>query len=181
MSQYLQRTYHIKPHQLEILNDIKSLPRKRLHYITVQQSDHHPNLTLPEMKKLIKRGLRRYFKETTLEYYRGLENELMKYYCVFETKKDFFLSQHQNNLIEQEIDMGLHFHLFITSLDNYNWVSFPNLIHTLFSELTSIKHKQRCLSEFGYKMIDKLDDNFILYHTKQFMYRTSEEMILKNY
>ena len=64
MKTYKERTYYIKPHQLKILEEIKSLPRKRLHYVTGQQSDLHPNLTLREMKNLIRRGLRRYFQET---------------------------------------------------------------------------------------------------------------------
>ena len=180
MKTYKERTYYIKPHQLKILEEIKSLPRKRLHYVTGQQSDLHSNLTLREMKNLIRRGLRRYFQETSLHYHQGLENELVKFYCVFETKKDFFHSQHQNNVIDVEVDMGLHFHLFLTSPDNYHWVSFPQLIHTLFTELTSLKHKQRCLSEFGYMKIDDLQDNFILYHTKQFMFRPTSEMVMKN-
>ena len=180
MKPYKLRTYFVKPHQQQILGEIQSLPRKRLHYVVGQQSDLHPNLTLREMKNLIRRGLRRYFQETSLHYHQGLENELVKFYCVFETKKDFFHSQHQNNVIDVEVDMGLHFHLFLTSPDNYHWVSFPQLIHTLFTELTSLKHKQRCLSEFGYMKIDDLQDNFILYHTKQFMFRPTSEMVMKN-
>lgn len=178
MKTYIERTYFIKPHQLQILNEIKALPRKRLHYITGQQSDYHLNLTLPEMKKLIRRGLRRYIQETDLHYSHGLENELVKFYCVFETKKDFFHSQHQNNIIDMNLEMGIHFHLFITS--PVKWICFPSLIHTLYNELTSLKHKQRCLSEYGYMKIEELDDNFILYHTKQFMFRPSKEMIMRN-
>ena len=183
MKTYKQRTYFIKPHQLQILNEIKSLPRKNLHYLTGQQSDYHPNLTLPELKYLIRRGLRRFIQETSLHYHRGLENELVKFYCVFETKKDFFHSQHQNDVIDVNVDMGLHFHLFITSItpkDIQEWISIPTLIHTIFTELTSLKHKQRCLSEYGYMKIEELDDNFILYHTKQFMFRPSSEMVMKN-
>ena len=180
INQYELRTYEINPYQLKILKQIKSLPQKRLHYVVGQQTSNHPNLTLPEMKKLIRRGIRRYIQETTLHYHQGLENELVKFYCVFETKKDFFHSQHQNNVIDVEVDMGLHFHLFLTSLDNYHWVSFPQLIHTLFTELTSLKHKQRCLSKYDYVSIKELDDNFILYHTKQFMFRPTSEMVMKN-
>ena len=178
MNTYKLRTYEINPYQLKILNVVKSLPRKNLHYVTGQQSDKHLNLTLPEMKKLIRRGLRRYFQETSLHYHQGLENELVKFFCVFETKKDFFHSQHQNNVIYVEVDMGLHFHLFISPIKD--WVSIPTLIHTIFTELTSIKHKQRCISEFGYMRIEDLQDNFILYHTKQFMFRPSSEMVMKN-
>jgi hypothetical protein len=178
MNKYKLRTYEINPYQLKILNVVKSLPRRNLHYVTGQQSDKHLNLTLPEMKNLIRRGIRRYFQETSLHYHQGLENEEVKFFCVFETKKDFFHSQHQNNVIDVEVDMGLHFHLFISPIKE--WVSIPTLIHTIFTELTSFKHKQRCISEFGYMKIDDLQDNFILYHTKQFMFRPSVEMVMKN-
>ena len=177
---YKLRTYHINPYQLKILNEIKSLPKKKLHYLVGQQSSTFPNLTLREMRKLIRRGFRRYIQETNTMYYPGLENELVKFYCVFETKREFFHSQHQNNIVEDDIDMGLHFHLFLSSPDNYPWISFPTLIHTIFSELTSMKHKQRCISKYDYVRIEELDENFILYHTKQFMYRPSVEMIMKN-
>jgi hypothetical protein len=66
------------------------------------------------MRKLIRRGIRRYFQETSLHYHQGLENELVKFFCVFETKKDFFHSQHTNEIFDLEVDMGLHFHLFIS-------------------------------------------------------------------
>jgi hypothetical protein len=178
MNTYKLRTYEINPYQLKILNVVKSLPRKNLHYVTGQQSDKHLNLTLPEMKKLIRRGIRRYFQETSLHYHQGLENELVKLFCVFETKKDFFHSQHTNEIFDLEVDMGLHFHLFISPIKD--WVSIPTLIHTIFTELTSLQHKQRCISEFGYMRIEDLQDNFILYHTKQFMFRPSVEMVMKN-
>ena len=177
---YKLRTYHINPYQLKILNEIKSLPKKKLHYLVCQQSSTFPNLTLREMRKLIRRGLRRYIQETTLHYRPGLENELVKFYCVFETKKEFFQSQHKNSIVDEDVNMGLHFHLFLTSPNNYSWISFPTLVHTIFSELTSIKHKQRCVSKYDYVKIDELDDNFILYHTKQFMFSPSVEMVMKN-
>lgn len=179
INQYELRTYEINPHQLKILKEIKSLPRKRLHYVVGQQSSDHPNLTLPEIKKLIRRGLRQYIQETTLNYHQGLENHLVKFYCVFETKKDFSQSQYENTLREN-VKMGIHFHLFLTSPDDYPWISFPSLIHTIFNELTSIKHKRFCLSKYDYDKINELDDNFILYHTKQFMFRPSVEMVMKN-
>jgi hypothetical protein len=177
---YKLRTYEINSHQLKILKEIKSLPQKRLHYVVGQQSNVHKNLTLPEMKKLIRQGLRRYIQETSLHYQTGLENQLVRFFCVFEVKKDFFHSQHQNTLVDEGVDMGIHFHLFITCPDKYPWISFPSLLHSIFNELTSLKHKQLCLSKFDYKKIDKLDDNFILYHTKQFMFRPSVEMLMKN-
>lgn len=178
--QYKLRTYEINPYQIKILNEIKSLPQKRLHYLVVQQSSVQKNLTLRELKKLIRRGIKRYFENTEMYYQKGLEYRLVKFFCVFETKKDFFQSQHQNTIVDEVIDMGIHFHLFITSPDNYPWVSFPSLFHQILMELTSLNHKRFCISKFDYNRVEKINDDFILYHTKQFMYRDSVEMVMKN-
>lgn len=103
----------------------------------------------------------------------------MKFYCVFETTKEFNL-----NLKSVSLDnipfMGLHFHLFISCPDNYKWISFQNLIFQIFYELTSIKHKQSCISEYGYFKIENLEERFLQYHTKQFNINPSSEMVLKN-
>ena len=53
---YEGRTYFIKPHQLEILRIIQTLPQNKLHYLVGQQSNKYPNLTLKELKKSIKSG-----------------------------------------------------------------------------------------------------------------------------
>jgi hypothetical protein len=175
---YEERIYEISPSQHKILNCIKSLPKKNLHYLVGQQSDKHRNLTLPEMKKLIRDGIRRYVKQVTLSSNKGIENELLKYFCVFETVKDFSLSQYQNTIVNENIFMGIHFHLFITS--EIGWISFPSMFHSIFNELTHLKHNHRCISKFDYDRITELDENFILYHTKQFMYSPSNEMIMTN-
>lgn len=105
---------------------------------------------------------------------------MVKFYCVFETTKEFNLNI-KNKSLDDLPFMGLHFHLFITCLDNYNWVSFQNLIFQIYNELTSIRHKQKCISKYGYYEIENLDDKFIKYHTKQFEKNPSMEMIIKNY
>jgi hypothetical protein len=179
--EYEQRTYSISPYQLKILNYIKTLPQRNLHYLVGQQSNKHRNLTLKEMKKLIRDGIRRHIQGTTLPYCPGLENQLVKYFCVFETTKDFYLSQNQNTIVDSDIDMGLHFHLFITSPDNYPWVSFPSLFYTLFDELTHLPQNKRCISKYDYDRLKDLNENFVLYHTKQFKDYPSSEMIMKNY
>ena len=178
--EYQNRTYKINPHQLKILNTIKSLPKKHLHYLVVQQSNNHSNLSLNEMKKSIRDGIRRYFQETLIPYQSTIINELVKFFCVFETTKDFFHSQHQNTIVTEDVEMGIHFHLFITCPDNCSWVSFPSIIHYIYLELTHLPHKKLCVSKFDYDKINNLDENFILYHTKQFMFRPSVEMIMRN-
>ena len=178
--EYEQRIYSISPYQLIILNHIKSLPKKHLYYLVGQQSIKHRNLTLNELRKLITTGIRRYIKNTTLTYYPGLENQLVKYFCIFETTKDFYHSQHQNTILNNEVDMGLHFHLFISSPDNYPWVCFHSLIFTIFTELTYLPKNHRCISKYDYDRINVLNENFILYHTKQFKDHPSKEMIMTN-
>lgn len=175
---YEGRTYFIKPHQLDILRNIQSLPQKNLHYLVGQQSNKHPNLTLKELKNSIKKGIREYCKSQSIYYKYGDENKLIKYYCVFETTEDFFHSQHENKIVDEKIEMGIHFHLFISSHDNI--VSYPSLIHTIYLEFTKLEHKRRCISKYDYKRIEKLDENFILYHTKQLMFRPSKEMLITN-
>lgn len=166
--------------QIKMINDIKSLPRKHLHYITAQQSNQYSNLTLKELKKLIKRGIRRYIQELEPNHYPNKENELVKFYCVFETTKEFNLNL-KNESLDDIPFMGLHFHLFISCADNYKWISFQNLIFQIFYELTSIKHKQSCISEYGHFKIKNLEERFLQYHTKQFNLNTSTEMILMNF
>jgi hypothetical protein len=176
--EYETRIYEISPPQLKILNYIKSLPKKNLHYLVGQQSEKDRNLTLSELKKLIRDGIRRYVKQVTLSSSKGIENELVKYFCVFETVKDYSLSQYQNTVVDEEIFMGIHFHLFITS--EINWISFPSLFHSIFNELTHLKHNYRCISKFDYDRLEVLNEDFILYHTKQFRNTQSLEMIMTN-
>jgi hypothetical protein len=162
-----------------MVNDIKSLPKKHLHYITAQQSNQYQNLTLKELKKLIKRGVRRYIRELEPIYYPNKENELVKFYCVFETTKEFNLNIKNESLGDLPF-MGLHFHLFISCPDDYNWISFENLIFQIFYELTSIKQKQSCISKYGHFKIESLEERFLQYHTKQFNIYPSLEMIFRN-
>jgi hypothetical protein len=183
-----------------MVNDIKSLPKKHLHYITAQQSNQYQNFTLNELKILIKRGIRRYIQELEPNYYRSKENELVKFYCVFETTKEFNQNIKNESLGDLPF-MGLHFHMFISCPDNYNWISFEKLIFQIFYELTAIKRqplklipstskpiktkkkkekKQSCISEYGYFKIESLEERFLQYHTKQFNTYPSLEMIFRN-
>jgi len=171
-------TYELKPHQIQILNEVKSLPINNLHYVVIQQSLLHKPMTLPELKKCINRSLKRYTQHyLSYNYKKGMENKLFQYYCFFETSKEFNLSQNTQDIFTQDFELNFHFHLFISS--RYN-VSFVNLIYNLFEELTSIPTKRKSLKKFDYKKIDKLEDNFILYHTKQIKDRFSSELIMKN-
>lgn len=176
---YQERTYELSLPQLKILSHIKSLPKKHLHYVVGQQSKRHRNLTLKELKLHLRKGINNYFKNDPYISKENINN-VIQYFCVFETTKDFFISQHQNTIVTEEIEMGLHFHLFITSPDNYPWVGFTNLIHDIFCELTHLPHNHRCIRKYDYKKLNTLPENFILYHTKQFMYNPSNEMIMTN-
>jgi hypothetical protein len=172
--------YSINPFQQEVFQKVKSLPQKRLHYLVAQQSSqpHRPNLNLKELKYFITRGIMKHVRETNDKYHRGLENELVKFYCVFETDHTFNESQMNQNLMNQSLYLGLHFHLFFSS--PLSWFDYEGLIHRLFLELTSIPSKRLCLSKYDYKIINEIEAPFVLYHTKQFFKRPSREMILTN-
>jgi hypothetical protein len=176
---YEERTYEISPPQLKILNYIKSLPKKHLHYVVGQQSKKHRNLTLKELKLCIKRGIYNYFKNDPYVRKESID-KLIQYFCVFETTKGFFLSQHENKIVTEDIEMGLHFHLFITSSEVYPWIGFSNLIHNIYCEITHLPQNHRSIKKYDYMKLNSLPENFILYHTKQFMSYPSNEMIMTN-
>jgi len=179
--EYEERTYTISPHQIKILNHIKDLPKKHLHYLVGQQSLKHNNLTLKELKRFIKNGINKYCESLNLPKQTIEDNKYLKFFCVFETTEDFYNSQYQNKIVDEDIVMGIHFHLFISSVDNYPWISFPSLFHYIFNELTQLPHKRMCIRKYDYKKLDKLNENFILYHTKQFRYCPNSEMLMKNF
>jgi len=174
------RLYELNNFQNTMKVKIKSLPKKHLHYLTAQQSNKHLNLTLNELKKLIRKGIRQYIQQVQPNSSIDLKNSLVKFYCVFETKKSFSLSLYNTDLNFDDPNMGIHFHLFLSCPDSYNWISFESLIHNIFESLTSIKHKKRCISKYGYFKIDVLEDDFLNYHTKQFYKNPSLGMIYSN-
>ena len=176
---YKDKVYNMNPFQIEVLKQVKLLPKKHLHYVVGQQSLTHTNINLRQMKTSIRSGVRNHV--TQLNYPYNPNFNRVKYYCVFETDKDFNSSQYTHEEVSEDFNLCLHFHLFITSDDNYPFVSFPTLIHGIFHNLSSFKGRQQCLSKFDYIKINQLNDPFILYHTKQFYKRPSHEMILKNY
>jgi hypothetical protein len=168
------RTYELNEHQKIILKEVNQLPLTDLYYIVVQQSDTSANLTLKELKKYIKRSIKEYVKRSDLlTYWEGKENEVIKYYCFFETTKEFYLSQHTNLLVNEDFYCGFHFHLFISGVNEY-------YIKELIFQLSSLKHKPNCISKIDGIKIERLNNDFILYHTKQLQHRYSSELILKN-
>ena len=172
-------TYQVRKHQREILKDIKKLPRNQLHYLVVQQSLKYTPLTLNELKKHIRQGVKNHVKEWMGHQYRpGCENEIIEYFGLFETSKDFWWSQHSYNLNQSEFDLRFHFHLFLSSQKPQ--ICLDSVIYSIFKELTSQRNKVRSISKFDYNRVTKLDDDFILYHTKQLMYGPSNELVIKN-
>lgn len=93
------------------------------------------------MKLCIKRGIYNYFKNDPYVVKENID-KLIQYFCVFETTKGFFLSQHENKIVTEDIEMGLHFHLFITNSEGYPWIGFPNIIHNIYCEITHLPQNQ---------------------------------------
>lgn len=199
---YKNQTYILTPFQQDVYHKIKSLSEKRLCYITLQQTSdpNKKNLNLKELKNFIRRGIRKYFRENHPDYTLNIENELVKFYCVFETNKVFNLTQHFTNPKKGRVHLGLHFHLFLSCPENLSWFSIQKLSTRLKWELTSLKHKRDCISKYdltiyeglgdscsdketksGYSILPNYTKEFILYHTKQFYKRPSREMILSNF
>lgn len=175
----MKPTYPIKPHQQRMIEDVKKLSPKRLYYVVIQQNSAEMNFTLPELKKHLQYSIKRYVKDFfSMEYRTGLEKELIQYVCFFETTKEFNQSLYSEN-IRDGIYEGFHFHLFISSKSGE--VHLPQLIHYLFWSLTSQQIKSRALKRFDYKIIEKLDETFVKYHTKQHFFSCISEMYISNF
>lgn len=173
------RTFELKPHQNQILIEVKNLPKSKLHYLVVQQNRNKPNFTLKELKKHIKTGIKKYVSQLyPFNTIKNLEKNTIKYYCFFETSKEFNNSQNKNIIVDINIEMNLHFHLFITSTDSNVYVQ--KLINDILQEFFKQTNKQSSLSKIDYYKIDKLEDDFILYHTKQMKDLLNIDFIMKN-
>jgi hypothetical protein len=140
----------------------------------VQQKIRRKIFTDNELKNHIQRSIKKYVRrKDPVNYYDGKENETIKYIAFFETTEDFFKSQHTNKIVDTNFYAGLHFHLFITGVND-------DYINELICQLSSQKNKQGCISKIDWVKKEKLDHDFILYHTKQMMYRYSPQLVLKN-
>ena len=112
----MKKYYEIKPHQKKIIQEVKRLDLSNLFYLVIQQDERQPNFTLNELKRHIKRGIKEYAKSHLgYRYKTHAENELLSYYTFFETSKEFNISQTKNVIVDEDENMNLHFHLFISA------------------------------------------------------------------
>lgn len=74
----------------------------------------------------------------------------------FETSEEFFKSQHKNIIVDENIEMNLHFHLFITSTDSNIYI--PQLINNIILEFFGQRNKQSSLLKIDYNKIEKLEE-----------------------
>ena len=165
----LMRTYEINEHQKKILNEVSKLPTDSLYYIVVQQNIRGANYTLNELKKHIRRSVKEYLNRQS----HCSNNVAVEYIAIFETTHDFFMSQHTTSIVKTDFYSGFHFHLFISGVGE-------DYIKELTYWLNSQKNKCGCISKIDWVKKEKLDTDFILYHTKQMMFRYSPQLILKN-
>lgn len=172
--------YTLNSFQNKIVNDIKTLNENKLTYAVIQQSNSHKNLTLNELKKYIRRSIRKEVKTNIKPFKKGIEDNYLKYAAIIETRKNFFIAQHTSTS-DENVYLGLHFHLFVSPTMFYERLySSKKFSQILKSELISLKHKKNCLQEFECREINSLDNDFITYHTKQFMFRGEKEFYLTN-
>jgi hypothetical protein len=169
--------------QRDIIVEVQKLPKKKLHYLVIQQNNKYPNLSIDDIKNLIKREVKKYYKNIyPFNYKKNKENEMIKYYCFFETAKYFFQNQNNLNLHNDKVDLKLHFHLFLSSNDNN--IHIPQLTNNLIMALLEFRRTDinlsRAINKVDYKRLSSLEDNFIMYHTKQLNDINHKEMILKN-
>lgn len=161
--------------QAKVYNYISSIPTQNLHYVVIQQIKSTLNFTDAELKKHIKRSVKEYIKRKDPQgYYEGKENDLAKYIAIFETTKEFSLSQHQNTIVKTDLYAGLHFHLFISGVD-------ADYLHELLYQFTKQQNKTACISKASIERKEKLDYQFIEYHLKQMKYSYSPQQILMNF
>ena len=172
-------TYPIKPFQQTILEEIRTLKPIIYNYVINQKLDR-PNLTMKQLKRCVYRSIRLFIQDYLgIEYRKGIEDKYVKYYCFFETSKEFHLNQNDINSFETDVPMGIHFHLFISPISTS--ISMNNYTHYLYEELTSFPHKKTSINDFGYRTYSSLSTDFVLYHTKQWKNRYEPELVMKNF
>jgi hypothetical protein len=67
---YSNYAYQLKPYHKRVLQEIKLLNPNNLYYYVIEQSYGKPPLTLPELKKSIRRSVKNYVKDLTGYQYR---------------------------------------------------------------------------------------------------------------
>ncbi len=172
-------TYEVKPHQKELAQKINRLNKNNLYNLVIQQHHKRRNLTLKELKKYIKKGIKDYCKSLYgYQYKEGLENELIQYVCVFETNEGFNKTQFKSLNIDTKINFHFHFHLFISTENSI--VSMNYLLFSIINSLMSNNLKADALLKIDYCKLNDFTDDFLFYHTKQFQEREEVELILTN-
>ena len=157
------RTFELNPDQLRYYHELSSLPTKNLFYVVVQQKIKGRNYTLTELKKYIRRAVAYYEKRTN--------KQTIPYIAIFETTKEFHMSQHDLNIVQTEFYSGFHFHLFIAGVD-------ADFIDDLQWQLNSQRNKRGCISGIDGKFIERFDMDFKTYHLKQMMFSYSPQLVL---
>ena len=163
--------YTLNKHQVIFQKELSNLSSGGIYYVVIQQDMKKTNLTLNELKMYIKKSVKKY-----IERYANnkIDGEDIKYIAFFENTREFFMSQHTTAIVKTDFYSGFHFHLFVTGVDEY-------FIKELQYQLQKQKNKQHCILKFDWDIKNKLDDDFILYHTKQMMHGYSSELVLKNF
>ena len=163
--------FTLNKHQIIFQKELTKLSASGVYYVVIQQDIKRKNLTLNELKKYIKASVKKY-----IERYANtkIDGDDIKYIAFFENTREFFMSQHTTSIVKTDFYSGFHFHLFVTGVDEY-------FIKELDYQLQKQKNKQGCILKFDWDKKTKLEDDFILYHTKQMMYGFSPQLILKNF
>ena len=173
------KEYKLKEHQIKLANLVHKLDSKNLYYLTSQANILFPNHTVNEIKKHITNTIKKYVRSFMgSKYSYGVEKDMIKYCLFIETTKEFNQAIYNFDTDMTNMKPGLHFHLFITSVNQS--IHIPQIIHDLFLELTSQKLKAQSIRKYDYIKLEQLNTNFVNYHTKQHYYAINKEMLLFN-
>ena len=175
----IMKTHDLKPHQKELAKQISKLNKDNLYYLVSQPDERKMNHSINELKKHIKGGIRKYTKDFLLHHYRnGVESSLFQYVMFIEYPKDFYIAISKTDEDLFSMYKGVHFHLFISSTSKS--VNIPQLFYYLLKELSSQKLKESSIRKYDYFKIEKLDERFSEYHTKQHYHYLDQDRLLIN-
>jgi hypothetical protein len=180
----MNNTFEIKEHQKEIVNKINELNKKNLYYFTIQQNKRTRPFTYDELKKHIDGGIKKSIKDYhginyIEKFHKEILNKTLSFVTIFETSKEFFWSQNDINNLSEDVFMGLHFHLFI-STNQSSGIYIPQVINNIIDKFNKQTNKYKAIKKVDYNKIKELDNNFMYYHTKQGMFHNNISMIHSN-
>lgn len=172
-------TYQLNELQQEILDKLKSLPKENLHYLVVQQSYDGPNLSRNQLENVIRQTLNYCQRQYNGSYNPKQDIPFIRCVCLFEIDKELHLTQ-MNYSVIQKVELGLHFHLFLSSSNLYD-VNYELVDKSIKHRLNTVPGKRECIDKYDFVKASKFTEGFLAYHVKQHWKNPSREMFYANF